>query len=131
MNEVPQESPMEIVSREVLMTELGAVAKVDLVFNGSSFTVYFTGPTNNGLQALVEGIVSAEESAKDPIVVGIGEKTREQFIENESNAFIDDLRANQYSPKRKGRQSVLDPLVKQRAMKKLFDSANKTNQTQS
>lgn len=93
--------------------------------------MYSTVITGIGLEACIEDIVSAEESAKDPIVVGIGKKTPEQFIKDESNKFIKDLRAGKYSSKPKGRQSALDALVKQRAMETLFDEAKKTNQTQS
>ncbi len=134
MNEKAQgEIPLQTVSREEVMTTLGAIVRSEIVFGGVARIIYSAKLPDIGFEDYVRDIVSAEEAAIDPNVIqelknkeGI---TPEQFIEDRSNKFIVDLQANGYSPERQ--QSVLDPLVKHRAMEKLFAESKKANQTQS
>ena len=120
---------LQIVSRKEVMTPLGEIVRSEIVFRGAFRIVYSATLPDIGFEDYVKDVVSAEEAAIDPNVIqdlknkkGI---TLEQFIEDGSNKFIEDLRTNSYSPERQ--QSVLDPLVKHRAFEKLFAEARRAN----
>ncbi len=126
MNKVEQESQPKTVPQEIVdVSGLGQVARYVVEFEGSLRTVYSTGLKGFGLEKCLKDIVSAEESAKSPIIVGInGGKTPKQFIEDESNGAIKAYRSGKLPCKEK--PGVLDPLVDQKIMEKLFNEAKST-----
>lgn len=123
------EIQLQTVSREEVMTTLGAIVRSEIVFGGVPRIVYSAKLPDIGFEDYVKDVVSAEEAAIDPDVIqdlkNKKGKTPEQFIEDGSNKFIEDLRTSRYSPSLQTTESVLDPLVKQRANKKLFAEAKK------
>lgn len=125
------EIQLQIISREEVMTKLGVIVKSEIVFGGVPRIVYSAKLPDIGFEDYVEDVVSAEKAAIDPNVIqdlkNTKGKTPKQFIEEGSNKFIQDLGASRYSPSQQTTESVLDPLVKQRANKKLFDKAKRAN----
>ncbi len=123
----PTNQELQVVSREQVRTDFGVVVRSDILFKGNPRTVYTSGIlTEVGFVRDVEDIESAERAAERPNVIrnlASKGKTPEQFIEEGSHQFVANLRPYRYLTEIQ--ESVLTPLIKQRAMGRLFAEAKR------
>lgn len=121
----------EVVSRDQVRTELGIIVRSEVVFRGALRTVFSSRfSTDIALARLLVDVANAEQLAKDPDAVRYlkdAGKTLEQFISEGSRQFIQDLRANRATPEIQ--ESIFLPLVRQRAMGRLYQVAKQAQST--
>ena len=116
----PEQGVLKVISQEQLQTEVGDIAKSEVLFRGKSRTIYSDAlVTERRLQELVYHLESAEKSAEDPRIHL--EKSLEETLEEGSEQYLNDLRTIDYTPELQ--ESVLFPLVFQRALSKAFEEA--------
>ena len=129
----PRDFELQVVSRDQIRTELGTIIKSEVVYKGNPHTIYSTpARTEYGFAEQVEEVVATEQLMQDPNTIrNLADRgtTPEQFVEERSQQFIENLRTGTLAH-RQGRSSALLPVIRQRALSTLYEQAKQEQNPQ-